>query len=340
MVLCLRRRTYKPLLLCTVFGFIILELGNNAGAFPVTLESLTCDAHLVQGHQPRLLERDTNTPNATVLRAELPIDFWRLFKDPKEVEVFRERYNLTIVTATPVDAAYMPSWQHGLIEFIFMNPPFRFLERWMGIVNWTFFPAELIKFIQRKIRGVILLAFVIIWVVAWMMVLVNTAYGGWLPVLNWVAWLEAKPFRPEFAYTVAIVIWSITLVTVMLRWIVLGKTAYVINDWVDCTPSEDWGSLGRGVRSNQFRILQTVTWSIASLAVIQSWRLPGKIADVASIASMLAFAEFVFTIYVAMRGTPMVVSGNCLLVEQSPALGFLDSSVPGTWKRIGSIMGY
>jgi hypothetical protein len=53
-----------------------------------------------------------------------------------------------------------------------------------------------------------------------------------------------------------------------------------------------------------------------------------------------ALAELIFAAVVATKGTPMVVSGNCLLVELSPRKGFLDSEIRTRWKAFSSFMGF
>lgn len=53
-----------------------------------------------------------------------------------------------------------------------------------------------------------------------------------------------------------------------------------------------------------------------------------------------ALAELIMTAIVATKGTPIVVSGNCLLVELNPSKGFLDSPVSTRWKVFAYFMGF
>lgn len=48
----------------------------------------------------------------------------------------------------------------------------------------------------------------------------------------------------------------------------------------------------------------------------------------------VSFALLVYVCYVGNAGTPLVVSGDCLLVEANPRYGFLDSTIGTTWKAL------
>jgi hypothetical protein len=47
----------------------------------------------------------------------------------------------------------------------------------------------------------------------------------------------------------------------------------------------------------------------------------------------------IYEIHVAVSGTPVVFSGNCMLVELNPKWGFLDSEIETYWKQGWTVPG-
>lgn len=59
-----------------------------------------------------------------------------------------------------------------------------------------------------------------------------------------------------------------------------------------------------------------------------------------SFASLgMSFALFLYEVAVALRGIPVVLSGNCMLVELSPKLGFWDAPIDPWWKVLVQLVG-
>jgi len=56
--------------------------------------------------------------------------------------------------------------------------------------------------------------------------------------------------------------------------------------------------------------------------------------------AVFILVELIYSCVIVTRGRPMIVSGNYLLVELDPRLGFYDSVIPADWKAITSFMGY
>jgi hypothetical protein len=53
------------------------------------------------------------------------------------------------------------------------------------------------------------------------------------------------------------------------------------------------------------------------------------------VASLLMSAPLlIYQIDLAVKGTPVVLSGNCMLVELSPRVGFLDAPIDAWWKAV------
>jgi hypothetical protein len=54
----------------------------------------------------------------------------------------------------------------------------------------------------------------------------------------------------------------------------------------------------------------------------------------------LACPVLIYKIIIALKGTPVVISGNCVLLELDPKWGFLDSpEIQAWWKVVVSISG-
>jgi hypothetical protein len=67
-----------------------------------------------------------------------------------------------------------------------------------------------------------------------------------------------------------------------------------------------------------------------------SW---GDMLSIGAITSAPVLYEMAYLIVVAVRGNPVVISGNCMLVELNPRLGFYDIRVGGFWKFLMSTTG-
>jgi len=46
-----------------------------------------------------------------------------------------------------------------------------------------------------------------------------------------------------------------------------------------------------------------------------------------------------YEVAIATQGRPVVISGNCMLVELDPRLGFLDSEIDNWWKVLVGLNG-
>jgi hypothetical protein len=46
-----------------------------------------------------------------------------------------------------------------------------------------------------------------------------------------------------------------------------------------------------------------------------------------------------YQVHIAVLGTPVVISGNCMLVELNPRLGFYDTDIEDYWKALVSLTG-
>ena len=151
-----------------------------------------------------------------------------------------------------------------------------------------------------------------------------------------------------------------------------GALAYDITDSNGCTPRGGLSFLQRGARSRIFSIVQLAqaAYSVAVMvamvpfALRRGKRMVKEMMLDTGISNPIAFgrlmnhlvavrgaARFMQTylpvatlaagvplaIYggvIATRGVPVVISGDCMLVELSPRFGFLDSSEIDLWWRV------
>lgn len=49
--------------------------------------------------------------------------------------------------------------------------------------------------------------------------------------------------------------------------------------------------------------------------------------------------QLVYEVVIATKGMPVVISGNCMLVELDPRFGFFDTVVPLYWKVLMGFVG-
>ena len=296
----------------------------------------------------RLEERDHF---ATVLVKDLPAHHWQLAKTPSDIEKFRSQHNLTTVRSTPQDAALTPSWPQALVQYILIAPP---INCWStssqthestttvnGMVtshNVHTIPGQI--WTPFNVLQIILSPFVFVaWTVSFGLSQAQALTGGWLSVMGWALWFDLMHliFGP-FALPPLLFQWVASLAVIIQRWrFDLGSIAYKIEDLNGCVPVDGLGYLQQGARSRSFKIFQSVTFSVATLFMVWGMSYPqGFNVNLA----LLALAELIYTAVIANRGTPVVVSGNCLLVEFNPRKGFLDSSISTRWKAFSSFMGF
>jgi hypothetical protein len=159
-----------------------------------------------------------------------------------------------------------------------------------------------------------------------------------MSVLGWAMWFDLFQFYSGFAFIPLIIQWPASLSLTIQRWHGgLGLIAYHVTNLNGCAPYQGLDILQQGARSHQFRILQTVTFWISTFFGVMSLGNPDQMGGAMALP---ALAELIMTAVVASKGTPKVVSGNCLLVELSPKRAFLDSSTSTRWKSFASFMGF
>jgi hypothetical protein len=63
-------------------------------------------------------------------------------------------------------------------------------------------------------------------------------------------------------------------------------------------------------------------------------------AILAAILMFIYVPVLVYEVLIAVKGTPVVISGNCMLVELDPRFGFYDSEIDTWWKLLISLGGW
>lgn len=134
----------------------------------------------------------------------------------------------------------------------------------------------------------------------------------------------------------------------------ISTLAYNITDANGCTSyNGSFSYLEQGTRYSAFQTIQAVEfwWSLGCLFVLfltsivfmakeykQSvWRYWSIVF--AYINIVIIIPVFFYEVYVAVAGTPVVISGDCMLVELNPNVGFMDSTIDPVWKYLVTVTG-
>ena len=139
------------------------------------------------------------------------------------------------------------------------------------------------------------------------------------------------------------------LVIIIQRWKKeIGTIAYMVVDTNGCTPYNGLAYLEQGARARNFRILQLVEYLYSGIVINVVWLSTISSGNVdhremkmfAAVGMMFIFIPVVvYEAIIAVKGTPVVISGDCMLVELNPRWGFLDSELEVWWKIFVSISG-
>ena len=131
----------------------------------------------------------------------------------------------------------------------------------------------------------------------------------------------------------------------------VGTVAYQIVDTNGCTPYDGLEYLERGARSRIFRIIQTVEYFYSGIVITgimfasfggsDSMGSRQRVLQVAAGLGLLVLwlPILAYEIRIALLGTPVVISGNCMLVELNPKWGFYDTEIEDYWKVLVSLTG-
>lgn len=283
-----------------------------------------------------------------------PPERYELCKTDGEIISLQQSYGLIPVTATPTQAAFQPSYPETMssiaLAIFAIYAAARETKRTDEANMVTLVPPVIV---------------IIFWTVSFALIEQKQATGGWLSVTdvsitaNFASWaIEAG--KDFLAYPL-ILIWAFqgagSVAIFIQRWKgIVGSVAYLITDTNSCTPHDGLAYLQQGARSRAFKIIQTTEVVYASLvlsivSLSATWgrftgegrNAPGTHKDIrAFAATMLLLIHVPVLVYqsiIAVKGRPVVISGNCMLVELDPRWGFYDSKIELWWKIFVSITG-
>jgi hypothetical protein len=357
-------RSYRPSMHRIMMKIVLL-------ASHVFFISYTQPTHLPNTHFARSIEMEAaptqhenpsdNTTN------KISAHHWQLFKSHGDIEEFRKEYNLILVDSSPTDAAMHPSWPQALVQYLLVAPPIncmyssqtthetysystyghstsingRMMNHYehqttpTGHTNTVGFSLTPWSFLQAILSPFLF----IMWTASFGMAQHQIETAGWLSVMGWALWFDlAHLVLGPFAFPMLLFQWVGSFAVIIQRWTSgFGSIAYRIDNTNGCTPVDGLAYLQQGARAHSFKILQSVTFPVATLFMVL---YAGSPEGFNAFLATPALAELIYTAVVASKGTPVVVSGDCMLVELNPRVGFLDSDISTRWKAFSSFMGF
>lgn len=282
--------------------------------------------------------------NGTQTANDVPGERWTLCQTDACITNLQHSDNLVVVSSIPTKAAMHPGWPETLIGVCFA------LWAW---INYVTGDGD-----REAVTAWTLLSFAavnIFWVVTFGFIESEKSTGGWLSVL-WSAtttllnvWLVVnKRIGLSATLTVLALFQGLASWAVIIqRWKgEVGSIAYEITNSHGCVPYDGFTFLQQGMRSRAFRIIQTVesvyitvvNMFVSCIGASGSSHGSLKVAS-GSLLLMIYIPVLVYEVIIAVKGTPIAISGNCMLVELNPRFGFLDSEIESWWKAFVSITG-
>lgn len=310
------------------------------------------------------------TTNSTVNGQ--PPERYELCQSPEEIQALQHQYNLTLVSSTPTKAAYMPGWPSALFGVVLcivtivtagssgdsadnnaQTPPSEsgLKALWSTLkAGWTTF----------HLLFTLLLG--IAWIYTFARIEIEKAEGGWLSILggfNLLFFLAGQAFagsNRDMTRFQSVLIYILmpfvvlevasSLAVIIQRWNgTVGSIAYEITDLNGCIPFNGTSYLEKGARSTAFKIIQSVEVVFVDLSFSLAFRMADSDQDGALVMSWAALLivlyvpEITYEAIIARKGTPVVISGDCMLVELNPRWGFIDSDIENWWKAAELITG-
>jgi hypothetical protein len=280
---------------------------------------------------------------------------YELCKTDAEIAMLQQTYNLIAVSSTPTKAAFHPSWPLTLCNIVLAVYSVITASASSADSTLTIFPL-----LWPVIAD-------IAWITIFAFIEKEKEMGGWISVMDGSLTfiLSAWALEGE-AYSISVVLFVIfafqgagSLAIVIQRWKGdIGSVAYLITDNNGCIPNNGFGYLQQGARSRAFRIIETAEWVYAGpvicgvmiyaiiLAAVEGNERESKarryriLNAVAGLGLLIIWIPIiVYESIIAVKGRPVVISGNCMLVELDPKWGFLNSEIVTWWKVIEGLTG-
>lgn len=286
---------------------------------------------------------DTNTTS-------YPPERYELCKSDAEIKALQQMYGLINVSSTSTNAALHPGWPQTL--FAIVTGISTILLSMRSNLNFASVSALLPPIVVY-----------IAWIYSFALIEREKATGGWISVFDWtltsvlVFW--ALYFRAISGRSNTLTAILITILALMTLFQLCGSAGvliqrstgrvgslpYIISNDNGCIPTNGFEYLQQGARSHIFRVIQTIEffYSFFVLWVMVSYTRSQTYWAIKQAAPLYLFFIYipvlVYEIIIATKGRPVVISGNCMLVELDPRFGFLDSEIETLWKVISGISG-
>jgi len=282
-------------------------------------------------------------------------------------------YNAIIVARTPNKAAMHPGWPETLISI--GTSIFALFQLARGVRkadwerNYNSFSNGLYDDEQPQPRPTKLSAFssvvppaiqAISWTISFRSMQADKAGSGWISALHWTVTALTVMWAIRFQVASVSVTFAILSlfqfigsgVVIGQRWKgTIGTAAYEITDSKGCIPFNDFSYLEQGARSRAFRILQTVEFVYSVSVLTNLYYVRRQQTDqpesdgmfikgiVKGTLMLIYIPVLIYEAIIASKGMPVVISGNCMLVELDPKWGFFDSEIETWWKALAGIVG-
>ena len=290
------------------------------------------------------------------------LNTWTLAKTGSDIERIQSEHNLIRVSSTPTRGAFQPGWPEAVVTIVLVIISGIGLRK-AAKRNREQSPAP--KNISFNLSLTVSIITCVAWVASFGIGEASKATAGWISVLGWAVPLMTGLTYVRFDNPVGLIFlffavfqWVGSLTVIVQRWCgSMGSIAYEINDARGCIPYGDsLAFLVGGIRSRAFRIMQLVNFVFLSFGCYIMWMMIMEdedhedeypedfrvhLAKVSCtwICGIIALVEIIYLAIIASKGQPVVISGNCMLVELNPYLEFFDSEIENWWKVLVGLTG-
>jgi hypothetical protein len=261
-------------------------------------------------------------------------------------------FNLIQVSSTPSKAAMQPGWPETLISIA--TSLFALVQ--VAVSRDDGYEPSIGKLVFTAVVPILVS---IAWATSFGFIQHGKATGGWISVLDWTLTVLLTFWASDVKMPLVAGIFALfgvfqlagSIAVVVQRWKgVIGTIAYQITNSNGCTPAAGFQYLEQGARSRNFRILQTselvYSFSVIVTSIFFAWSFAGRGRSSRESQSLYSYAKagaavalllmyvpvIIYEAIVANKGSPVVISGNCMLIELDPRFGFLDSEIETWWK--------
>lgn len=291
---------------------------------------------------------------------QLSSNRYEVCRTSADIQALQETYNLTIVSSSPTKAAMHPGWPETMISMFVLIISLYSLRNvdeesngsWQDVLH----------------TAVIAYAFVtsICWTISFASAERSKATGGWVSCLAPVTSLNAgwvamrRGGNTDIGRFLGFVVFFLSIFQYIAAYVIMaqrnngtvGNIAYLVTELNGCSPINGTTAyLEQGARTKAFSLIQSLEVTYTTIVFLFACCIVfggGESDDCSAKTMNLNMAVWLFILYlpillyeivIAAKGTPVIISGNCMLVELDPNLGFLDSEIATWWKCLIGITG-